>query len=126
MSHILATREDVSGTSVAAHTRGKRGRKPLDLNLPREVVRHELPKSERFCAHDGHALVAIGVEASKQLEVIPEQARCATAAASSTMAANGLGRQWNTVRSLLLAWVLTLPASIVLAAGLYWLFRAVF
>lgn len=36
-------REDVPGTSVAAHTRGKRGRKPLDLNLPREVVRHELP-----------------------------------------------------------------------------------
>ena len=33
---------------------------------------------------------------------------------------------WNTVRSLLLAWVLTLPASIVLAGGLHWLFRAVF
>ncbi|OJA55225.1 hypothetical protein BGV68_13575 [Burkholderia ubonensis] len=28
-------REDVPGTSVAAHTRGKRGRKPLDPNLPR-------------------------------------------------------------------------------------------
>jgi PiT family inorganic phosphate transporter len=41
------------------------------------------------------------------------------------MAANGSGLQWNTVRSLLLAWVLTLPVSIALAAGLYWLFRTV-
>ena len=45
---------------------------------------------------------------------------------AGTMAANGSGLQWNTVRSLLLAWVLTLPASIVLAGGLYWLFRAIF
>src|SRR5579859_4519067 len=32
-------REDVAGTSVAADTRGKRGRKPLHPNFPREVVR---------------------------------------------------------------------------------------
>ncbi|WP_345815910.1 inorganic phosphate transporter [Paraburkholderia sp. PREW-6R] len=45
---------------------------------------------------------------------------------AGTMAANGSGLQWGTVRSLVLAWVLTLPASIVLAAGLYWVFRLVF
>jgi PiT family inorganic phosphate transporter len=45
---------------------------------------------------------------------------------AGTMAANGSGLQWGTVRSLILAWVLTLPASIALAAGLYWVFRAVF
>ncbi|MEW6341207.1 MAG: inorganic phosphate transporter [Paraburkholderia sp.] len=45
---------------------------------------------------------------------------------AGTMAANGSGLQWSTVRSLLLAWVLTLPASIALAAGLYWVFRHVF
>ncbi|WP_168789643.1 inorganic phosphate transporter [Paraburkholderia aromaticivorans] len=45
---------------------------------------------------------------------------------AGTMAANGSGLQWGTVRSLILAWVLTLPVSIALAAGLYWLFRAVF
>lgn len=45
---------------------------------------------------------------------------------AGTMAANGSGLQWGTVRSLVLAWVLTLPASIALAAGLYWLFRNVF
>ncbi|WP_133646845.1 inorganic phosphate transporter [Paraburkholderia flava] len=45
---------------------------------------------------------------------------------AGTMAANGSGLQWNTVRSLVLAWVLTLPVSIGLAAGLYWVFRQVF
>ncbi|MEX3957589.1 inorganic phosphate transporter [Trinickia sp. EG282A] len=44
---------------------------------------------------------------------------------AGTMAANGSGLQWSTVRSLLLAWVLTLPASIALSAGLYWVLRQV-
>jgi inorganic phosphate transporter, PiT family len=45
---------------------------------------------------------------------------------AGTMAANGSGLQWGTVRNLALAWVLTLPASIALAAALYWVFRQVF
>ena len=60
---------------VAGHIRKKRGRKPLDPNLPREIVRHELPESERVCAHDGAALVEIGVEVSEQLDIIPQQVR---------------------------------------------------
>lgn len=67
--------EDAPSTPVAAHARKKHGRKPLDPNLPRDVVRHELPESERFCANDGHALVEIGVETSEQIDVIPEQVR---------------------------------------------------
>ena len=60
---------------VAAHNRKKRGRKPLDPDLPREIVRHELPESERICAHDGHTLVEIGAEISEQLDIIPQQVR---------------------------------------------------
>jgi PiT family inorganic phosphate transporter len=41
---------------------------------------------------------------------------------AGTMAANRSGLQWQTVRSLLLAWVLTLPASIALSGSLFWLF----
>ena len=68
--------EDTSESTVGAHTRKKRGhRKPLDPNLPRDVVRHELPEAERFCMNDGHALVEFGVEISEQLDVIPEQLR---------------------------------------------------
>ena len=42
------------------------------------------------------------------------------------MAANGSGLQWATVRNLLMAWVLTLPAAITLAATLYVLFVNLF
>ena len=41
---------------------------------------------------------------------------------AGTMAANGSGLQWSTIRSIASAWVLTLPAAIGLAGGLYWLF----
>ncbi len=39
------------------------------------------------------------------------------------MVANKSRLQWATVRNLLMAWVLTLPVSIALAGGLYWLLR---
>lgn len=42
---------------------------------------------------------------------------------AGTMAANHTGLQWATVRNLLMAWVLTLPASMILAGFLFWGFR---
>jgi len=42
---------------------------------------------------------------------------------AGTMAANHSGLQWGTVRNLAMAWVLTLPASILLSGFLFWLFR---
>src|SRR3569623_2742621 len=38
---------------------------------------------------------------------------------AGTMAANGAGLQWSTIRNLLMAWVLTLPCAIMLSATLY-------
>lgn len=70
---LPAQTDEEASTPVAGHQRKKRGRKPLDPALPREVVRHELPEAERVCAHDGHTLVEIGAEVSEQLDVIPEQ-----------------------------------------------------
>ncbi len=66
---------DDKSVDIPGHKRAKRGRKPLDPALPREVVRHELPESERVCPHDGAALQEIGVEASEQLDIIPQQLR---------------------------------------------------
>jgi PiT family inorganic phosphate transporter len=45
---------------------------------------------------------------------------------AGTMAANGSGVQMNTIRNLLLAWVLTLPSAIMLSAFLYWAFSNIF
>jgi inorganic phosphate transporter, PiT family len=41
---------------------------------------------------------------------------------AGTMTANRSGLQWSTVRSLLMAWVLTLPVSILLSGSLFWLY----
>jgi PiT family inorganic phosphate transporter len=45
---------------------------------------------------------------------------------AGTMAANGSGLQWSTVRNMLMAWVLTLPVAIMLSATLFVLFSQVF
>ena len=75
-AHTLpAEAEESACTPVAGHQRKKRGRKPLDPALPRDIIRHELPEHERVCAHDGHALVEIGAQVSEQMHIIPEQVR---------------------------------------------------
>jgi len=45
---------------------------------------------------------------------------------AGTMAANRSGLQWSTVRNLAMAWVLTLPASMVLAGFLFAAFKKIF
>jgi len=45
---------------------------------------------------------------------------------AGTMAASGSGLNASTVKSIALAWVLTLPASIMLAGFLFWFFRQIF
>ena len=41
---------------------------------------------------------------------------------AGTMAANRSGLQWSTIWSIASAWILTLPAAMLLAGGLYWTF----
>ncbi|MCF9046712.1 inorganic phosphate transporter [Acinetobacter nectaris] len=43
-------------------------------------------------------------------------------AVAGTMTANKSGLQWSTIKSIILAWVLTLPCAMILSATLYWLF----
>jgi PiT family inorganic phosphate transporter len=45
---------------------------------------------------------------------------------AGTMMANGSGLQMATIRNLLMAWVLTLPAAIMLSGFLYWAFSQMF
>jgi inorganic phosphate transporter, PiT family len=45
---------------------------------------------------------------------------------AGTMAANGSGLQLSTVRNIAMAWVLTLPAAMVISGTLYWAFSAIF
>ncbi|WJW74360.1 IS66 family transposase [Thiohalobacter sp. IOR34] len=61
--------------AVPAHTRRKRGRKPLPDTLPRIEVVHELPEPDRFCPRDGARLAEIGEVSSEQLDIVPAKIR---------------------------------------------------
>jgi PiT family inorganic phosphate transporter len=45
---------------------------------------------------------------------------------AGTMSANGSGLQWSTIRNIVMAWVLTLPAAMVLSGALYFIFSNLF
>jgi PiT family inorganic phosphate transporter len=45
---------------------------------------------------------------------------------AGTMAANGSGLQWSTVRNIAMAWVLTLPIAMMLSGFLYYCFANLF
>jgi inorganic phosphate transporter, PiT family len=45
---------------------------------------------------------------------------------AGTMAASGSGLQWATIKNMIMAWVLTLPAAMIIAGTLYVVLRQVF
>lgn len=45
---------------------------------------------------------------------------------AGTMWANKSGLQWSTIRNMAMAWLLTLPAAIMLSGALFWIFRHTF
>jgi len=67
--------EEALEIGVAAHTRTRRGRRPLPAWMPREEILHDLSEEEKVCPHDGTALVEIARETSEQLEFVPATAR---------------------------------------------------
>jgi PiT family inorganic phosphate transporter len=72
-------------------------------------------------------LVAMGTIAAADMYGLPvSTTHILTSGVAGTMAANGSGLQWGTVKSLALAWVLTLPAAIALSGTLFWVFTKLF
>jgi len=64
--------EEEESITVPAHTRRKKGRKPLPADLPRVITRVDIDESEKQCAC-GDQLVEIGMETAEKLVIIPEQ-----------------------------------------------------
>ena len=72
-------------------------------------------------------IVAMGTIAAADAYGLPvSTTHILTSGVAGTMAANGSGLQWTTVKSLALAWVLTLPAAIMLSGALFWVFLQLF
>ena len=59
---------------IPAHSRAKRGRKPLPEELPRVEVVHDIADEEKVCACGGE-LSRIGEEVSEQLDIVPATIR---------------------------------------------------
>jgi len=58
-------------TTVKAHERKKRGRKPLPADLPREEIIHDIPDEKKRCHCCGSARPLIGTEESEELDIVP-------------------------------------------------------
>ncbi|GLS46157.1 phosphate transporter [Methylobacterium brachythecii] len=72
-------------------------------------------------------LVAAGTIGLAELYGLPvSTTHILSSGVAGSMAANGSGLQASTVRNMALAWVLTLPAAITLAGGLFFILRHVF
>ena len=92
------------------------------------TVGEKIGKSHLTYGQGGAAeLVAMGtIGAADYLGLPVSTTHVLSSGVAGTMAANGSGLQWSTVRNMLLAWVLTLPASIALSFILFTIFRQVF
>lgn len=92
------------------------------------TVGEKIGKSHLTYAQGASAeLVAAGTIAAADIYGLPvSTTHVLSSGVAGTMAANGSGLQWATVRNLLMAWVLTLPCAIALSASLYMIFLEIF
>jgi PiT family inorganic phosphate transporter len=88
----------------------------------------KIGKTHLTYAQGGAAeLVAMSTIAAADMYGLPvSTTHVLSSGVAGTMAANRSGLQLSTVRNLLMAWVLTLPAAIALSGLLYVLFRSIF
>jgi PiT family inorganic phosphate transporter len=88
------------------------------------TVGEKIGKSHLTYAQGASAeLVAAATIAAADMYGLPvSTTHVLSSGVAGTMAANGSGLQWATVRNLIMAWVLTLPVAIMLSATLYVLF----
>ncbi|MBV8030583.1 MAG: inorganic phosphate transporter [Betaproteobacteria bacterium] len=92
------------------------------------TVGEKIGKSHLTYAQGASAeLVAMGTIAAADLYGLPVSTTHVLASGvAGTMAANKSGLQMATIRNLLMAWVLTLPAAILLSGTLYYVFSKAF
>jgi transposase len=67
-----ATEKTEDHFMVKAHSRKKRGRKPIDPSIRRVIRLIDIPESEKKCVC-GAELTKIGAEISEKLHIIPEE-----------------------------------------------------
>jgi PiT family inorganic phosphate transporter len=71
-------------------------------------------------------IASIGIAAADNLGLPVSTTHILSSGVAGTMVANGSGLQWGTLRDIGLAWILTLPAAILISGTLYAIFRTIF
>ncbi|WP_443750810.1 inorganic phosphate transporter [Asticcacaulis solisilvae] len=69
---------------------------------------------------------AVTIFAAERLGLPVSTTHILSGSIAGTMTANRAGLQWGTIRGIALAWVLTLPATVVISGTLYFVFRHLF
>jgi inorganic phosphate transporter, PiT family len=99
------------------------GWKRIVVTIGEKIGKTHLTYAQGACAE----LVAMSTIAAADMFGLPvSTTHVLSSGVAGTMAANRSGLQMGTLRNLLMAWVLTLPAAILLSGLLYWLFRHLF
>jgi PiT family inorganic phosphate transporter len=99
------------------------GWKRIVVTVGERIGKEHLTYAQGACAE----IVAMGTIAAADMYGLPvSTTHILTSGVAGTMAANGSGLQWGTIKNLALAWVLTLPAAITLSGGLFMLFVHLF
>ncbi|MCA4291492.1 inorganic phosphate transporter [Acinetobacter baumannii] len=95
------------------------GWKRIVVTVGERIGRHHMTYGQGMSAE----LVAMStIAAADGLGMPVSTTHVLNSAVAGTMVANKSGLNFNTVKTILSAWVFTLPATICLSGGLYWLF----
>ena len=99
------------------------GWKRIVVTIGEKIGKTHLTYAQGACAE----LVAMATIGAADIFGLPvSTTHVLSSGVAGTMAANRSGLQLTTLRNLAMAWVLTLPAAILLSGSLYWLFRQIF
>jgi len=99
------------------------GWKRIVVTIGEKIGKSHLTYAQGACAE----LVAMSTIAAADMFGLPvSTTHVLSSGVAGTMAANRSGLQMSTIRNLVMAWVLTLPAAIMLSGILYWLFTHLF
>jgi PiT family inorganic phosphate transporter len=98
------------------------GWKRIVVTVGEKIGKEHLTYAQGACAE----LVAMcTISAADNFGLPVSTTHVLSSGVAGTMAANGSGLQWSTIRNIAAAWVFTLPAAALLSGSLFWLFRQV-
>jgi len=99
------------------------GWKRIVVTVGEKIGKTHLTYGQGACA-EIVAMATIGMADAYGLPV--STTHVLSSGVAGTMAANGSGLQWSTIKNMAMAWVLTLPAAMVIAGSLYVILRQIF